>query len=154
MDRTHCNQVRAALLLTCTDSRHPAHSPALPRHFLRCAECRALRTYLLYQLLPGADIPDDSCALCESDLAAYADIALDAGARAAAAAYPHVWWHLWACPECAEVFAQTVALSVAAASGALPPLPMLRAASALPHREIGRRPRLAAEAEAEDAQDG
>jgi hypothetical protein len=121
-----------------TDRRKPAQTPALAGHIAGCAECQALRRSVLDRLLPGAGTPADTCAACEADLAAYIDALLDQGSAAAARAYPHVWWHLWACEDCADLFTQTAALAAAERSGALPPLPAARAAAAPARRVLGR----------------
>jgi hypothetical protein len=116
-----------------TNRRKPAQTPALAGHIAGCAECQALRRSVLDRLLPGVGAPADTCAAGEADLAIYIDTLLDQGSGAAARAYPHVWWHLWACADCADLFTQTAALAAAERSGALPPLP---AASA--RRVLGR----------------
>jgi len=128
----------AALLRTLTSSREPIHAPALAQHIAGCAECQALRLYVLGQLCPGADISADSCAQCEGELAAYVDLTLDEGASAAAAAYPHVWWHLWSCVGCAEIVVQVAALAAAERAGDLPALPVTSTAPSHLRRVIGR----------------
>lgn len=132
-----CDTSRAALLLTLTSSRRPLQTVAIARHLARCPECQALRLHLLSLLLPGVDVPEVPCDQAQEDLAAYLDMTLDAGAHEAATAYPQVWWHLWACADCAAIFAQTAALASAERSGALPPLPVAQPATA-GRRVIGR----------------
>ncbi|HMQ34644.1 MAG TPA: hypothetical protein PKD53_28165 [Chloroflexaceae bacterium] len=137
MAPTSCDSTRGAILLTLTNSRRPLQTPEIARHLGRCPECLALRQHLLGLLSPGAGHPPDSCSACQEDLAAYVDLSLSAGARAAAETYPHTWWHLWMCQSCAEVFAQTMTLAAAERRGALPPLPVAPSATAGP-RVIGR----------------
>lgn len=137
MEPTSCNTIRAALMLTLTRSRRTLQTPEIARHLARCPECLALRSHLFGLLLPGSAEPTEGCDACQDDLAAYVDLSLDAGARAAAEAYPHAWWHLWGCASCAEVFVQTAALASAERRGALPPMPVARRASPRP-RLIGR----------------
>lgn len=51
------------------------------------------------------DIPAAlSCERCEDDLATFLDLEADEGSMAAAQRLPAVWWHLWACTDCAEVY--------------------------------------------------
>jgi len=138
VDTTLCFRTHAALLMTLTRSRQPAQTPDIALHVARCSECQALRVYVLEQLLPGVDIPTDSCSVCDADLAAYVDMHLDQSASAAAAAYPHVWWHLWSCTDCAEIFAQTATLAGAERAGILSPLPTAKATLAKRRRVIGR----------------
>jgi anti-sigma factor RsiW len=124
-------------MLTLTSSRRALQTAQIARHLTHCPECLALRSHIFGLLLPGSAEPAADCDACQDDLAAYVDLSLDDGARAAAEAYPHLWWHLWGCASCAEVFAQTAALAGAERRGALPPLPIARQAAAGP-RVIGR----------------
>jgi len=111
-------------MLALTNSRRALQTPQIARHFMRCPECLALRSHLFGLLLPGSAEPSEDCDACQDDLAAYVDLSLDSGARAAVEAYPHTWWHVWGCTSCAEVFVQTVALASAERRGALPSLPV------------------------------
>jgi hypothetical protein len=119
-----CAQGRAALLQALTNSRQPAQTPALAQHIARCPDCQKFRDSVLGQLLPGTSTPTDHCERCQSDLATYVDMTLDEGDHTTALAYPHVWWHLWTCPDCAKIFAQTVALACAERTGDIPSLPI------------------------------
>lgn len=131
-----CDHIREALLLTQTSNRTPQQTPALAQHLACCAECRAFRRHVFAMLRPNAPEPEVGHEACQADLAAYVDLSLDAGARDAAAAYPHVWWHLWDCAACATVFVQTTALARAERTGALPPLPIAK--PPVRRRVIGR----------------
>lgn len=122
-----CEQGRAAIAQALTDSRRPAQTPALASHIAGCASCRAQRGAILARLAQGVNTRADTCAACAADLAAYVDVLLDQGASAAASAHPHVWWHLWTCADCAELFAQTATLAAAERAGDLPPLPAAHA---------------------------
>jgi hypothetical protein len=132
-----CDEIRAALLLTMTHSRRPQPTLKQAQHLAHCHDCQALRRYLYQMLLAGIDQPTTSCAACQDDLAAYVDRSLDLGARVAAEAYPDLWWHLWSCPACAEVFTYTAALATAERQHALHALP-LAYVHAPQRRVIGR----------------
>jgi hypothetical protein len=73
-----------------------------------------------------------------ADLAAYVDMTLDQGVHTSATAYPHVWWHLWSCASCAEIFAQTATLADAERTGVLLPLPVARVTPIQQRQVIGR----------------
>lgn len=137
MEPTSCHTVRSILMLTLTNSRRALQTPQITRHFTHCPDCLALRSHLFNLLVSDRAEPVEDCDACQDDLAAYVDLFLDAGARAAAESYPHTWWHLWGCASCAEVFAQTAALASAERRGALSPLPIARPNPAEP-RVIGR----------------
>ncbi|MBP1467300.1 hypothetical protein EYB53_016425 [Candidatus Chloroploca sp. M-50] len=145
MNLPSCNDIREALLLTLTSTHKPLQTPAIARHMRRCPECMALRTHILGLLLPGADEPRGGCQACHDALAAYVDRSLDAGARAAAVAFPQVWWYLWECADCTEVFVRTSALATAEREGRLLPpfssrVPVRRPVPSppRPHRLLGR----------------
>ncbi|NTW02898.1 MAG: hypothetical protein HGA19_16725, partial [Oscillochloris sp.] len=138
MARIACEQVRSALQLSLSDYRQPVQTPGLAHHIVGCTACQAERLVLYTQLLPMATPPIDACTRCEADLAAYVDTVLDQGNRIAAQTYPHVWWHMWTCQECAEIFAQTAALAAAERAGDLAPLPVARAVATSARQTIGK----------------
>lgn len=88
-----------------------------------CRQCGG-RLLLLHAMLRRASIPEQpaTCAQCERDLAAYIDLERAADSGAAADAYPHVWWHLWACRDCADAHELTYELLAAEQSGQIVPL--------------------------------
>ncbi|MBP1467679.1 hypothetical protein EYB53_018335 [Candidatus Chloroploca sp. M-50] len=97
---------------------------ALVAHVQDCARCQtALLTFLAERI--GIPAPrDPSCATTEMDLPAMLDVERSEGAVAAARAFPDVWWHLWTCPLCAEVYHDTAVLMDATDAGVLTaPLP-------------------------------
>jgi hypothetical protein len=72
--------------------------------------------------------PSTSIATCRQyldDLPAYIEQELE-DATSALRAYPHIWWHLLTCRECAETYRLTCALVEAERSGQLAPPPQLR----------------------------
>ncbi len=77
----------------------------LCEHVVNCASCRAFLLLLMTELF---DIPLSirpiSCSQCQQDLAAYIDIVRHEGQQAAISEYAHVWWHLWFCTDCAEMY--------------------------------------------------
>jgi hypothetical protein len=85
---------------------------------------------------PGDDL---ICATCQDALDAYIDYERRRGVAAAIQRYPHVWWHLWVCADCAEVYHLTHALLNAEDEQTLVPLP-----AALPPAQAARPVRLPA----------
>ena len=82
----------------------------LVEHVVGCAECRGALLLLMTTLLNVPAAEGISCEQCQEDLAAYIDEEIAAGARSAARAFPEVWWHLWTCPDCAEIYQVTLAI--------------------------------------------
>jgi hypothetical protein len=93
-------------------------------HISSCERCRAALLSLAQTLglSPSPAFPGLDCAACQSDLAAYIE-AERASPAAAALRFPALWWHLWACPVCAETYRLTQLLMDEAARDNLPPLP-------------------------------
>jgi hypothetical protein len=85
----------------------------LRKHAVSCSRCRSMLFLTHFELMgrPQPQYRFISCDLCQQDLAAYIDIMQDQGERAAAQLYPHVWWHLWTCEECLEIFEETLTLA-------------------------------------------
>lgn len=96
-------------------------------HLERCETCRGAMLLLseALGLAPSPAFPTCDCATCRSGLAAYIDRERHDPAAAAAAA-PAIWWHLWACRDCAETYRLTYLMLDAANLGELPPLPSER----------------------------
>ena len=100
----------------CTEVQHwinpstdnPLVAPPTPDLCAHVAQCYQCRTALLLQATELLQVPLDivptSCAACQDDLAAYIDIEQTEGLQAAIQAYPHLWWHLWICANCAETY--------------------------------------------------
>lgn len=85
----------------------------LRKHAVSCSRCRSMLFLTHFELMgrPQPQYRFISCDVCQNDLAAYIDIMQDQGERAAAQLYPHVWWHLWTCEECLEIFEETLTLA-------------------------------------------
>jgi hypothetical protein len=99
--------------------------PALVMHVAGCARCQGTLLLLLTELLAAAiDVAATTCDQCQDDLAAYIDLEHEAGTTEALRAYPHVWWHLWTCADCAESYRMVLALQAAEADQSLPPIPL------------------------------
>jgi predicted anti-sigma-YlaC factor YlaD len=106
-------------------------SVAVIAHIATCAECRGMLIVAAAALAGAGQAPASiGCADCQDQLAAYIDRELEAGTKAAIQDYPQVWWHLWLCPTCAEIYQLTTALAEATQAGILPPLPSEYAAPA------------------------
>lgn len=117
MAELSCEQVRN--LLVAADPP----TPALSAHVTSCPRCRGALVAILaarYAVPPPAHAP--TCDTMD-DLSAYLDLECATGTAAAAARFPHVWWHLWVCPACAEEARLTRALLAAEEVGALTAVP-------------------------------
>lgn len=133
-----CTQVQAWI-----QQRGDFIDPGLPPdelcgHIPGCTVCRSRLVVLLAALL---DVPSPtaagSCAQCQRDLADYIDIEHAQGTKAAAHAYPHVWWHLLTCLDCAETYTWTTKLLAAEEAGELEPVPLEWATSSIVSRVLG-----------------
>lgn len=106
-----CPEVQYWMNLSADTALIAPPTPELCAHVVQCDRCR---TALLLQatelLCVPLDIAPASCALCQDDLAAYIDIERSEGIQAAIQAYPHLWWHLWSCTDCAETYRGVEAL--------------------------------------------
>ena len=98
---------------------------AIVAHVAGCPRCRGALAATLAERLSAPPPGADSCARCEEDLPAAIDHERAHGPAAAARRYPHVWWHLWTCPECAELYQATAGLLDAEAVGLISPPPRL-----------------------------
>jgi hypothetical protein len=102
-----------------------APSPALSAHVEGCALCQGA---LLALIAAARELPptafSTTCEKCLEDLPAYIELELE-DAMSALRTYPHVWWHLLTCRECAETYRLTRTLVEAERSGQLaaPPRP-------------------------------
>jgi hypothetical protein len=59
----------------------------------------------LFGVGPASESLD--CEDCNEDIPAYIETVHTLGIRAAVQRYPDVWWHLWTCSACAEVYRLT-----------------------------------------------
>lgn len=111
----HCAAVRQ-WLSHYSETPPPAH---LVSHVQDCSVCQAALLTLVTARI-GIPAPHDAtCATAEVDLPAMLDRERSAGAVVAARAYPDLWWHLWTCPSCAEVYHDTAILLAATDAGLL-----------------------------------
>ncbi len=76
--------------------------------------------------LGGALTPPDelTCDACQDSLDAYIDCERRHGHAVALQRYPQIWWHLWGCVDCAEVYHMTNALLEAQDQHELMPIPL------------------------------
>ncbi|WP_129632361.1 hypothetical protein [Candidatus Oscillochloris fontis] len=92
-------------------------------HVASCARCQhVLLDQVADRLGAPLDLQPVDCDACDEDLPAYIDTEYDEGTLAAIKSYPHVWWHLWTCRECASSYQMILALQAAEAAGELPPI--------------------------------
>ncbi|RRR66566.1 MAG: hypothetical protein EI684_20555 [Candidatus Viridilinea halotolerans] len=108
--------------------QHDEHLPPAPlvSHVEQCHVCQ---TALLALVSGKLAMPLPQNLLCDAvagDLPAMLELERSDGAAAAARAYPDLWWHLWTCPSCAEIYHATALLLTATDEGLLPfPLPQV-----------------------------
>lgn len=125
-----CEQVQTWLQQKGDNPIH-APPPVLYTHVAGCSRCKGALVLFMTALLKssGKWTPGKTaCEDCERDIAAYIDIEREASLTVAVREYPHVWWHLWTCPDCAESYQTIVALLEAEANGQLIPMPRASAA--------------------------
>jgi len=101
-------------------------SQVLSTHVERCAVCQGA---LLLLIAARTELPPSTSGTpaqhCLDDLPAYIEQELK-DVSSAIRAYPHVWWHLLVCRECAEVYRLTHTMIEAERDGQLAPLPQPR----------------------------
>src|SRR5215216_2865099 len=118
-----CHQVIAELSQVLQEHPPAPLSDASYKHMSRCSRCRAGLLLLARAFDPEPNLLGTgiACDSCQTDLAAYVDLEAE-DAALAATTYPHVWWHLWTCQECAETYDLTHMLLDAQHAGQLVPL--------------------------------
>lgn len=79
------------------------------------------------------------CAICCDQLAPFIDQEI-ADAQLAVRLYPQVWWHLWTCASCSELYELTRRLIDAERVGLLPPMPIPRPTLSLARAPRGSEP--------------
>ncbi len=143
MSTLTCAEVRQAITATFT-SESPSHvAPAVSDHVAHCALCRGALHLLITTVLQASCDPVTmmDCCQCQDALAAFIDRECEEGSTVAARTYPHVWWHLWTCPLCAETYNLTLRLLDAERNYELLPITsMLRQASPYPATHSRRHP--------------
>jgi hypothetical protein len=93
-------------------------------HIKGCVICLDAIQLLAQSLgIPSATLtPACTCSACQSSLATYIEIE-ERDPASAARDLPSIWWHLWSCSVCAEVYRLTHILFDSARRGDIPPLP-------------------------------
>lgn len=93
--------VRQAIL-----SLYPTQpEPRLYMHIATCPLCRGAMAALVVESLDLAAAPTTiGCDACAIDLPTFIEYEVEVGSSAAIRAYPHVWWHLWTCEDCADTY--------------------------------------------------
>ena len=130
MESQRCVIARRALRQAIQTDRPSAFDPQVAAHIAGCESCRGALLLVMTELLgrPAAPPPID-CAQCLADLPAYIEHEDAAVPGEAARAFPHVWWHLWTCAECAETYDITRTLVLAEQRGEISLRSALRPAS-------------------------
>lgn len=124
MTHRFCDELYLWLQHTIETNQCTQPSEQLHEHVADCPHCRgALLTLAAgaLQLPPPPETVD--CGTCEADLSAFIELE-ELDPNRAAQTYPMVWWHLWTCAECAEVYRLTKVLVTAQQNNELAPLPI------------------------------
>lgn len=125
-----CAAVRQFLARSSHPDASAVPPPELVAHIVGCARCRGALALALGAAVGQAQAPAPiRCEECQARLAGWIDQELEAGIAAAAREDPAVWWHLWTCADCAEIYALTRALAAATTAGELAPPPLAPAAT-------------------------
>jgi len=108
MDKLRCVDVRSRIQQIVLSDEPNRPDPAIAAHIASCELCRGAFVLLAAQAveLPSLSAPL-SCRQCDQDLAAFIEHELEEGSAAAIRTYPHIWWHLWTCADCAETYRVT-----------------------------------------------
>ena len=138
MNTSLCPDVQVWITSLDTTAVLPTPPLTLVEHVSDCAYCRAALLLIVVELLhvPLGTAPI-TCDQCQSDIAAYIDCEQYEGMAEALVSYPHVWWHLWTCVDCAMDHQFIATLQDAEAVGSLPPIPLV----SLAHRPHPRQVR-------------
>lgn len=124
-------------------SQHAAPPADVIAHVAACARCRGALALLAIKALGLTAAPQPiSCDRCQDEMAAFIDHAGDEGLAAAAGRRPAVWWHIWTCADCGEVYVMAERALRAARQGLIPPLTLEPQPARRPaHRPLTRIPR-------------
>ena len=87
-------------------------------HISICPVCRVALALITALDLPSVPEPI-RCQRCQEDLPDFIDVERAEGPGRALQVYPNVWWHLWSCATCLEVYAMAKALIDAEQHGEL-----------------------------------
>lgn len=119
-----CAHATATVERALSQSLLPDPNNATILHISACPRCRGALALLISELDPALRPPllDTPCERSLPDLPAFVD-AERGSPVTAASRYPHVWWHLYTCAACAEVYELTHTLLAADRRDDLPPLP-------------------------------
>ncbi len=113
-ERIPCTTIRE--WLTSADLAQNLPPPLLVDHVSGCARCRSVLLLIVVDLRDAPlTMAETTCNHCMDDLAASLDMERDVGIAQAIRAYPHVWWHLGICAECAmicEIVVDTISSGV------------------------------------------
>jgi hypothetical protein len=108
MDELRCADVQFQMRQIILTSKLTLPNPVLVAHMADCPACRGAFALLAAEAvdLPSLGAPI-SCRQCEVELAAFVEQEVEEGSAAAIRTYPHVWWHLWTCEDCAQIYSAT-----------------------------------------------
>jgi hypothetical protein len=131
MPTYRCLELRDWLATSATRPAYELPPVDLWEHMVACSHCRGMLA-LVVAATYGSAQPAMSCSHCAEELPALLDNPADQ--RLAP-----LWWHLWQCDDCAELYVGMGALRAAEQSGLLDPLPGgRRSTRSMPHLRLER----------------
>lgn len=128
-----CATARQFLARSSDHSTSAILPPELVNHIAGCARCRGVLALVVVADVGGAYLPAPlSCEECQARLAGWIDRELETGLAAAVYEDRAIWWHLWTCTDCAEIYTFTRALVAATRANELSLLPLPSASAFQP----------------------
>ena len=110
VDVMQCDAAMHEFVHTISATYLEGPSLVVCEHISECSRCRAaiLLLFLANSAVPLSP-PELSCAECQANLAAYIDFEQAAPAKALQI-FVGIWWHLWTCEECADIYSMACEL--------------------------------------------
>jgi hypothetical protein len=113
-----CAQARQLLHRDLQTGKVAGSLSEVREHLSTCPICRTALT--LITALDLSSVPEPiSCQRCQEHLPAFIDVEREAGPGRALQVYPNIWWHLWSCATCLEIYDMATALVDAEQHGEL-----------------------------------
>lgn len=108
MEELKCADVHFWMQQIILTDKQTLPVPAAAAHIAGCPFCRGAFVLLAAEIVDLSSLATSiSCLECEVDLAAFVEQEVEEGSAAAIGTYPHVWWHLWTCEDCMEIYNAT-----------------------------------------------
>lgn len=101
-----CAKVRNYFQRIFVERRAVTPAPDIYIHIAACPLCRGALALQIASVVGQAQEPI-RCQESANDIAAFIDVERAEGTEVARRYYPRLWWHLWGCEECADVYRMT-----------------------------------------------